>query len=220
MNHFTRGAACVIGTVLLIACSSGSQPAAGARDTAPGAVSETSGRTRDSAAGTAIDPLEALLITALPSGFTKVDDSEADTGPSDLAKAAKDDGGGTNSAAILTDAGFVAGYQRAWQTADQSSVIILFLYEFATKDGATSYGDRLIGFFDSESTLKAVPFNVEGVPLAAGRSMTSLEADARLSAAVVFSKDGFLVQLVVIGPTDVENQTLVRKLSIDQLGRL
>jgi len=222
-KNSNRAVTCLIGTALLVACRSGSTPAADTGSATSATTIQTIVTSFDSATlpgSHADDTLEALLITSVPDGFRQVDDSEADTGPSDLEKAAKDDGGGADSTATLSDAGFVSGYQRAWQTDDQRGVIILFLYEFSTQYGAESYGERLIALFDSEPTLEAVPFDVDGVPNATGRSMTSLEADARLSSSVVFYKNGFLVQVVVISPTDTEGQTLVQQLAIDQFSRL
>jgi hypothetical protein len=163
--------------------------------------------------------LEDLLITSVPEGFVQIDDDVADTGPSDLAKAVRDDGG-PDAEAVLTDAGFVGGYQRSWQTEDASGLIIVFLYQFSDASGASSYGDRMIETFDNDPTFEAVPFDVDGIPDVAARSLTNLAADGGLASSVVFTKNGYLVQIVVLGPTDSANQTLAGQLALDQYNLL
>jgi hypothetical protein len=209
---------------MLAACSSDSESAAPASGATTGAAAVETALPTDISAVVAdtvatAGSLEALLITSLPAEYAQIDDSEADTGPSDLAKAVSDDGG-ADAEAVLTGAGFVDGYQRSWQTEDQSSTIIVFLYQFSKADGAASYRDRTIDTFDSEATLKALAFKVDGIPDASGRSLTNLEADGRLASSVVFSKIGYMVQIVVVGPTDNANQILARQLALDQFNRL
>jgi hypothetical protein len=102
----------------------------------------------------------------------------------------------------------------------EQHTIIVFLYQFSKADGATSYGGRTIDTFDTDTTLKAVPFKVDGIPDASGRSLTNLEADGGLASSVVFSKTGYLVQIVVVGLTNNANQTLAQKLALDQFNRL
>ena len=209
---------------MLATCSSDSKSAAPTGGQTTGAAAVETALPADVSAVVAdtvvaAGPLEALLITLLPAEYAQIDDSEADTGPSDLAKAVSDDGG-ADAEAVLTAAGFVNGYQRSWQTDDQSSLIIVFLYQFSKADGAASYADRTLDTFDTDAVLKAVPFKVDGIPGASGRSLTNLEADGRLASAVLFSKTGYLVQIVVVGPTDNANQILVRQLALDQFNRL
>lgn len=223
-DHLSRIAVCVAGAVMLVACGSDPRPAAtsGGETTTATAV-QTSPPTDDTVgvtdAASAAESLENLLITSLPEGFVQIDDDIADTGPSDLAKAVRDDGG-ADAEAVLTDAGFVSGYQRSWQTEDESGLIIVFLYEFSDAGGAASYGDRTIETFDNEPTFEAVPFDVDGIPDVAARSLTNLAADGGLASSVVFTKNGYLVQIVVLGPTDSDNQALAGQLALDQYNRL
>lgn len=167
----------------------------------------------------AADPLEALLISSVPVAFTRVDDNEAGTGPSDLAKAVSDDGR-SDAEAVLTEAGFMGGYQRAWQTDDQSTFVVVFLYQFSSPEGAVAYGDRAIKAFDTDTTLTSKAFEVADIPDAKGRSLINLNTGGGLAASISFTKDGYLVQLNVIGPTDDANQTLAQQLAADQFSRL
>jgi hypothetical protein len=222
-NRFIRiVAACAVGAATIAACSSSSEPAASTSGKPTDAATVDTVQSTDSSAadpGATADGLEALIVTSSPPGYAQIDDSEADTGPSDLAKAVRDDGG-ADAEAVLADAGFVSGYQRSWQTEDGSGMIIDFLYQFSKADGAVSYGDRMLGVLDGATGLKAVPFAVDEMPGASGRSLTNFLSDGRLGASVVFSKSGYLVQIVVIGPTDIENQSLVRQIALDQYNRL
>jgi hypothetical protein len=167
----------------------------------------------------AADPLEALLITSLPDGFELVPDNVASTGPSDLAKAAHDDGG-TDAEAVLTAAGFVHGYQRAWQSSDQKTLIIAFLYQFATADGAVSYRDRTVASLAADTTLAVTEFAVSGIPDAVGSSLKYLTGSVNYAASVLCTNGGYLVYLMVVGGTDPDNRALAAQLAADQYGRL
>jgi hypothetical protein len=216
-------AVCAVGAVMVVACSSdpeSSSSAGGGTTVAPVVTAAQADTSADVAnTGVGADSLEALLITSLPDGYAQVDDAEADTGASDLAKAARDDGG-ADAEAVLTGAGFVEGFQRSWQTQDQTGLIIAFLYEFSEADGAAMYAERAIETFESDPALAAVPFEVDGIPDANGRSLTNLEVDGGLASSIVFSTGGYLVQIVVIGPTGDANQALAQQLAQDQFDRL
>jgi hypothetical protein len=203
-----------VAAIVFAACSSDAKSAAtattdvAAETTVPSATAAPSG------------DLDALLITSLPAGFTQMDDIEVDTGPSDFAKAVSDDGG-TDAEEVLTSAGFVNGYQRAWQGDDGNARIVVFLYQFSKDDGAASYADRSIEGFDADPSIEPTPFDIAEIPGARGRSMTNLEADGDTAVAVVFTKGGYLVQILVLGgSTDEVNQTLAQQLAKDQFDRL
>lgn len=221
-SRFARCVACLACAFSVVACGSDSDSATPADTQATEAAVSTAAPTDTSSdePDAAVDSsLEALLITSLPDGFIQVDDAVADTGPSDLAKAVRDDGG-TDAEQVLTDAGFVAGFQRSWETLDQTELIIVFLYEFSDPDGAASYAERAIASFESDPTLEATPFEINSIPGANGRSMTNLLADGGLASSIVFTIDGYLVQVVVIGATDEANQALAQQLATDQYNRL
>jgi len=167
----------------------------------------------------AADPLEALLVTSLPDGFEFVPDDVASTGPSDLAKAAHDDGG-PDAEAVLTAAGFVHGYQRAWQSSDQKTLVIVFLYQFSAAEGAVSYRDRTIATLGADTTLEATEFTVAGVPDATGWSLKYLTGSVDYAASVLCNNGGYLVYVMVVGGTDPDNRALAAQLAVDQYGRL
>lgn len=210
-------AICVAGVCALAACNDEST----ANTTAVVSVADSSAAPEVSTAVTTLvaDDMERLLISDLPTGFEQVPDSEFDTGPSDLAKAVVDDGA-ADAEDVLVAAGFVRGYQRAWQTADGSDRVIVSLYEFSNVDGAASYRDRGLAALEDDSSMEVVPFDVASVPEASGRSLTNLESAGGQAALVVFTKDVHLVQVTVIGPTDEANQALAQQLAQDQFDRV
>jgi hypothetical protein len=80
--------------------------------------------------------MASLLITSVPPGYQQAPDSVADTGPSDLDKAASDDGA-PDARQVLVSAQFVAGYQRLWQSGENR--IIVAIYRFGSPSGAATY---------------------------------------------------------------------------------
>ena len=86
------------------------------------------------------DALESLM-PAGPAGFEQQPDDVGDTGPSDFDKAVADDSL-DDAAEVLTEAGFLAGYQRYWISDAQEADLIAFLYEFCDESGAQLYVDR------------------------------------------------------------------------------
>lgn len=211
-KNFNRIAVCALAAFLLFACGSDEKRAAEESN----AAAETSSAPKTA---TADGTLEDLLITSVPEGFERIDDDEVGAGPSDFAKAVSDDGG-ADAEEVLTSAGFVSGYQRGWQTTDQSGRIIVFLYEFSKADGAGAYADRAIEGYDADPSIEPTPFDVEGIPDASGRSLTNLLADGQVAAAVVFTKAGYLVQIWVLGADVDESQALAQELALDQFSRL
>src|SRR5207244_8351257 len=110
------GAATLVVASLLGACSSpSSKPAATSKPTAPVRSVPAS-----------FGELAARIITKVPAGFVLQPDNVDDTGPSDLAKAIRDDGS-PDAGKILRAEGFVRGYQQLWIDA-QGAQIIVFLY--------------------------------------------------------------------------------------------
>ncbi|MDQ1394191.1 MAG: hypothetical protein QOF30_3168, partial [Acidimicrobiaceae bacterium] len=148
-------------------------------------------------AATNRDPLLTLLVKAVPSGFIQQPDPVGDTGPSDLAKATRDDGA-PDAQAALTVAGFLHGYQRLWSTADNSQNLVVFLYHFRTAAGATSYAQRSVAA--AKATAKPAPtsFPVAGIPGAVG--LSGIDGGTH-TAAAVFTRGVYAVQVVAGGPT-------------------
>jgi hypothetical protein len=150
--------------------------------------------TLDPVAAQAAAKLEPKLIKTVPAGYTQEDDSVGDTGPSDLAKAVRDDGS-DDAREVLTREGFVAGYQRYWTKGDDE--IIDFIYQFATATGANDYLQRSVqsfGMSDEETTSTA--FAVPNIPGAKGFTLKTPDGD---STVVVFARGTYLGQVIVNG---------------------
>ena len=132
-------------------------------------TSATSTTAPTAATCTQADPkaLESLLPITVPAGFAVQPDNVGDTGPSDLQKATKDDGG-ADAAAVLRQDGFRRGYQRLWM--DQGNrKLTAFIYEFCSVDGASAYAARIAKLDASGAT----PFTVTGVHGATGVTGTN-----------------------------------------------
>jgi hypothetical protein len=108
------------------------------------------------------DDLEPVMVDERE-GFEQQADDVGDTGPSDLAKAIRDDTG-PDAEAALTEVGFRRGYQRFWSNRAEHGLVV-FVYEFCEEAGAVSYRDRLL------STIPDLePFEVVGIRGAKGIS--------------------------------------------------
>jgi hypothetical protein len=152
--------------------------------------------------------LEAKLIKTVPAGYKQEADDVGDTGPSDLDKAARDDGD-PDARAVLTRFGFVAGYQRYWTKGDDE--IIDFLYEFSNATGTNEFLKREtegLGEGDEETTV--TEFTVTGIPGAKGFMAHSAEGDAVV---VVFARGTYAAQVVVNGTdaTQANAQSLAKQ---------
>ena len=213
-----------VGALVIASCSSDDSTGDAGVDTTDVPVVETSVPLEtvptvpeETAATVATDdPLEQLLLTSVPEGFAQVDDELGDTGPSDLAKAIRDDGE-PDAEQVLTDAGFVRGYQRFWETEDQSGLIIVFLYEFSDPDGAAAYAERALQLTEGNAAVTPVEFDVEGIPGAVGRLLSD---ETGASSFVVFTSSNYLVQIVVVDTEEAASQDLAQRLSLDQFARL
>jgi hypothetical protein len=141
--------------------------------------------------------LASLLITALPTGFQQAPDGANGTGPTDLAKAASDDGG-ADATQVLTADGYVAGYQRAW-TNGATDQFIEGLYQFRSPAGASNWLARdLAQDLNPPAGDRVVPFVVPGIPRAQGVALSGKDGSAAL---IVFAKGDFQVHLETEGPT-------------------
>jgi hypothetical protein len=147
------------------------------------------------ASSAAADVLEGRLISDVPAGWEQQPDDVGDTGPSDLEKAVRDDGAG-DARQVLTADGFVAGYQRLWAKGDGQ--IIDFLYQFDRSEGAVDHNARMAQLNSQpEAGVTEAPFAVPGIPGATG---SHLSGPGGTAAFVMFTRDGYAVQLRVNGP--------------------
>ena len=163
-------------------------------------------------APTAVDAasLEQFLIADVPAGFVRQADDVGDTGPSDLEKAIRDDGE-DDARAVLTKAGFLAGYQRLWVNAADDELIV-FLYQFKDGAGAGSYQDRTLAGAED-----ATAFNVAGVPSAKGLQHVDSEL---ASTAVFYTKGPYLVQIISNASAPAGQTDVVTRLAAAQYQRL
>ncbi len=223
-RRIRRLVACAVGALAIASCSSNESAGDAGVDTTDAPVVETSvpletaSTVPEETAATVAsdDPLESLLITSLPPGFAQIDDELVDTGPSDLAKAIRDDGE-PDAEQVLTDAGFVSGYQRLWETEDQSGMIIMFLYEFSDPGGAAVYAERALQLTEGNTAVTPVEFDVEGIPGAVGRTLSD---ETGVSSFIVFTSSNYLVQAVVVDSDEAASQDLAQQISVDQFARL
>jgi hypothetical protein len=161
--------------------------------------------------------LAALLVSAVPAGFVAQPDSVGDTGPSDLAKAARDDGS-PNAAVVLHSEGFVQGYQRLWE-GPKSAQIIVFLYQFATPAGADRDFQRSKKGLPSTAPPGSTSFTVDGLPADKLAAMTGSAPDGS-AAIVMFTTGIFNVQVVCNGTASAGLQARAVQIAQDQYQRL
>ena len=143
------------------------------------------------------DALGQMLIPSID-GFTLQPHDVGDTGPSDLDKAADDDGR-PDAEERLTREGFVVGYQ-SFFTSPDGVYVVLFLYEFDSRVGAWSEFD----YFAREMTrgnYGAVALTVPGVPGAFG---VENQDDANHFEWVQFAHGPYWVLVQAQGPLEVD----------------
>ena len=89
--------------------------------------------------------LSTLVLNTAPPGYTLQPDSVGDTGPTALAKAARD-AFRIDARQSLVQAGFVRGYQRLWRSVDATGTALdqdfIFLYEFDSPEGAQQFAEH------------------------------------------------------------------------------
>lgn len=236
-RHVRLAAAVTAAVVLLAACSGSDDDKADTTTTsrettteAPaGSTSPSSvptGAAATKTASTAAD-LEPLLIKAVPSGFVPQPDDVGDTGPSDLAKAVRDDGS-DDARAFLQSHGFIAGYQRLWVSGlkndangnpdlDNAEQIIVFLYAFRDNAGAAAYMARTLEGAN-EGPQELTRYEPSGIPGAVGFSGGN--ATDGYGGVILFTKGGFLVQINLVRHSPDGNRELADGLARDQFSRL
>jgi hypothetical protein len=147
--------------------------------------------------------LQTLILRAVPSGFIQQPDAVGDTGPSNLAKAARDDGTKGARSALLK-AGFTHGYQRLWVERGAQDQNIIFVYAFRRPAGAVAYRDRTITLLPGHVQQPLVSFSVLGIPGAVGYQGHSGQTTGAI---VLFVKGNYLVQAVVNSPSGQPDQS-------------
>ena len=160
-----------------------------ASTTVPGSTTPTQHHV---AATPASDALAAMMISTVP-GHTLQPDSVGDTGPSDLRKAADDDGD-KDARAVLVKDGFQVGYQRLFVTGSKDREVIVFIYRFATHAGAAAYEARGHAEMAADKSIKPQSFTVTGIPGAHGLHATT--SDGTDVHVVSYVKGVYAVQIV------------------------
>lgn len=162
------------------------------------------------------EDLAKALNIAAPEGYLLQPSQVGDTGPTDLAKASRDDGG-DDAEGFLTRTGFVRGYQRQWMRAPGDDFIV-YLYQFGTNAGAAEYTERL----KTEATMTAEgvtlqPFDVPGIGGALGVNASD---PTFASSSVTFAKGPYSVQVVVNSKKLTGLQALANAIAEEQYSRL
>ncbi len=159
--------------------------------------------------------LDQLLITGLPAGYVEQPDSAASAGPLDLAKALQHDLT-PDAQTVFHLLGFVAGYERVWQSPDGRQVIE-FIYQFQTGAGAQSYNQHAVSATESDTKNPVTEFAVTALPGAVGLDASATGAAGSF---VFFAKGAYEVQLGVNAPTATGLETVVEQLAAEQYQRL
>ena len=194
----------------LAACSSSSKNAGSSPTTAASTTTVTG-------APTSSGDLERLLVSDVPAGFTLQADDVGDTGPSDLAKAIRDDDDPRTGKALRAER-FVRGYQRLW-IGPKDAQLVLFVYQFATPAGAKKEFERTKKALLAEAPPGAKEFSIPGIPSTSAVGIAGTSSD--LSAAIVlFTTGPFTGQLVANGPALAGLQARATKVTQDQYQRL
>jgi hypothetical protein len=196
----------VLTTITLAACSGGGNDSAGGRVDSDATVSSVAESMED---------LEKVLDLAVPEGFVRQPDSVGDTGPSDLEKASRDDGG-DDARDVLTKTRFVRGYQRMWTRSGDE--IVSYVYQFADTAGAVEYTNRLNT--DSLAPTEGVSISPFDVPNVTGAVGVNTSEPTVASSSVTFVKGPYSVEIVVSGPTPTGLEALVTALAEEQYSRL
>lgn len=172
--------ALLVGTALAVtiaatACSDKSDPVT---IDDPGTTTTTTAEPADGCAADDknADEMISLTVEAVPEGFELQPDDVGDTGPSNLDKAASDDGE-DDAERTLTDLKFRRGYQWLWATAAEEQ-IVSFVYEFCNGAGARGYlerGQEIVAADPVEPVVFDVP-ELEGEVAFAGEDQGSAVA--------------------------------------------
>jgi hypothetical protein len=223
--------AIVLGCALVAlgaACSSGggsakspsSTTAAVSKPTRPPATTTTRPDKKPPA-----NPLANLILSNVPGGYKLQDDDLADTGPTNLNKAALDDvscTSGCDAKQELTSAGFVNGYQRQWSHVDDAGTTVdqdfVYLYEFKTPAGATQYAQHWQEtLLSTGQGAQLESFTPAIVPGAVGLRVADKLGSTGV---VIFAKGPYAVRAVVNGGPNVDQSGPASDLASQQYQQL
>jgi hypothetical protein len=203
----------VLATLPLAACSGGG----GNKSTAEGQV-ETSTTVKAPTVKLAknIDDLAKATKISAPDGYMLQPDQVGDTGPSDIVKAAKDDGG-ADAQDFLARTGFLRGYQRMWSRS-ASDDFVIYVYQFGNPAGAAEYTKRLTADATAPTAdVTLEQFRLPDVSTAVGVNATGKDF---ATSSVTFVKGPYSVQVVVNGKTLTGLEPLSTALAEEEYSRL
>jgi hypothetical protein len=222
--------AIVLGCALVVlgaACSDSD----GSGDAAPTTTAPRSTTTRAPSTTTTTEPepaepsrLEGLILRDVP-GLKLQPNSVADTGPTDLTKAALEDvtcNAGCDARQVLTSAGFVDGYQRQWTSVDAAGSTVnqdfIYLYEFETPEGAQQYAQHWREtFLTSSQGAPVIGFTPAFIPGAVGLRVANRLGSTGVA---IFTKGPYAVRAVVNGGPNVDQSGPVTDLAAQQNNNL
>jgi hypothetical protein len=145
---------------------------------------------------TSFAELEGHLLAKAPSGFVQQPDTVDDTGPTDLARAAREEGAADDG--VLRAEGFVRGFRRLWIGPEHAQILIS-VYQFETPAGARKNFARFKRASDTKPPPGAHKFAIPflGPSQAVGFAGT---AQGDSAAAAVYVNGVFGVQVICNGP--------------------
>jgi hypothetical protein len=214
--------AIVLGCALVAlgaACSSGSSDGQAPTPTSTSATPKTTRAPTTTAPASTTRPksvppdaLENLILSDVPGGYKLQDPELADTGPTNLTKAALDDVACTGTCEArqeLTSAGFVEGYQRQWSHVDDAGTTVdqdfVYLYEFESPAGAQQYAQHWREtLLTSSGGAQLQAFTPASIPGAAGLQVTDTKKFGGSTGVVIFAKGPYAVRAVVNGGPNVD----------------
>jgi hypothetical protein len=160
--------------------------------------------------------LAKALDFSAPDGYMLQPDQVGDTGPSDIEKASKDDGG-DDAREFLTRTRFVRGYQRMWSRSETDEFVV-YLYQFADNAGALEYTNRLTADATTpESGVTIGQYNLPSINAAVG---VNASGPTFATSSVTFVKGPYSVEIVVNGSTPTGLQPLATAVAEEQYSRL
>ncbi len=222
---------CALIAVAAAYSSSNGSAKAPATTTRPAASSTTGSSTSTTVAPSTVPTtppplsLPALILSEVPGGFALQPDDVADTGPTNLAKAALDDVGCNatcNARKVLVDAGFVRGYQRQWTGVDANGDALnqdfVFLYQFRTPEGAQAYAQHWrVTLLTTNQGAALLSFTPALIPGANGLRVQDKLGSTGI---VFFAKGPYAVQALVNGGPDIDQSGPASQLAAQQYLRL
>jgi hypothetical protein len=205
----TRGslAGCALLLVLACGCSSGSgkgapNPTVASTSSVATTTSSVPAATSTTTTAPAGPSVGSLILVTAPDPFVREPDSAADTGPTDLKKAATDDVLSPDAHDALVNAGFVRGYQRQWASSSTvSQNLFIFLYEFATPQGAQTYVQHWRGaILGANEGAVPAPFT----PIVPGSFGLAAKDASGSSAVVMYAKGNMAVEVSATGVPNID----------------